>query len=221
MKKAMLAAALPFAVLTAKPSYAAQIVQSVNDFYFDLDTMKYFDKPAGRLKFVQITVDGSINRAVDVFTDDEPADIEFFGSGYVSYWLDPYGDITLDFPQKSSIGHFEPYEYGSGEIGFSDIRTITLKGKAKSWFVGTGSFDIGGLMMSDFDYQVLSGNPEIEDCYHCNWAGSGLTLVYNYDDKATTPLPEPISWALMLTGFGAIGAAMRRRPLALVGSQLG
>jgi hypothetical protein len=220
MKKALFAAALPLAVLTASPAYAAQIVQSVSDFYSDFDTMNYFDKSVGRLNFVRITVDGAINRAVDVFTDDEPADIKFFGSGYVSYWMDPYGDITLDFPEKSSVGHFGPYEQSSGGIGFSDIRTITLKGKAKSGFIGTGSFDIGGFMMSDFDYQVLSGNPDTEDCYHCNWAASDLTLVYDYDDKATTPLPEPISWALMLTGFGAIGAAMRRRPLALVGGQL-
>jgi len=215
MKKALFAAALPFAVFTANPSYAAQIVQGVNDFYFDFDTMDYFDQSLGRLKFVRITVDGEIHRAVDVFTNDEPADIEFFGSGYVSYWLDPYGDITLDFPERSSIGHFEPYENSSGGIGFSDIRTITLKGKAKSWFVGTGSFDIGGLMMSDFDYQVLSGNPDTDDCYHCNGASSGLTVVYDYEPNATTPLPEPASWALMLGGFGAVGYGLRRRRLAI------
>ena len=30
-------------------------------------------------------------------------------------------------------------------------------------------------------------------------------------DVATAAVPEPASWALMLTGFGAIGSAMRRR----------
>jgi len=45
------------------------------------------------------------------------------------------------------------------------------------------------------------------------------------DQGANRILASPSDWpsaalALMLTGFGAIGAAMRRRPLALVGSQV-
>lgn len=35
------------------------------------------------------------------------------------------------------------------------------------------------------------------------------------DDVALTAVPEPESWALMITGFGAIGAAMRARRGAL------
>ncbi len=32
----------------------------------------------------------------------------------------------------------------------------------------------------------------------------------------TAPVPEPASWALMIAGFGAIGMAARRKPLAAV-----
>ncbi|WP_294390116.1 PEPxxWA-CTERM sorting domain-containing protein [uncultured Sphingomonas sp.] len=33
-------------------------------------------------------------------------------------------------------------------------------------------------------------------------------------DEATAAIPEPAAWAMMLAGFGAIGAAMRRRQTA-------
>lgn len=37
------------------------------------------------------------------------------------------------------------------------------------------------------------------------------TFVSELTPTATAAVPEPATWALMLTGFGAVGAAMRRR----------
>ena len=40
------------------------------------------------------------------------------------------------------------------------------------------------------------------------------TITYNFETR-DGPVPEPASWAMMLAGFGAIGAAMRRRQVAV------
>jgi len=39
--------------------------------------------------------------------------------------------------------------------------------------------------------------------------GNGFASIELF--AATTPIPEPASWALMISGFGVVGAAMRRR----------
>ena len=36
------------------------------------------------------------------------------------------------------------------------------------------------------------------------------------DSTTTAAVPEPAAWALMLTGFGLVGATMRRRQAAVV-----
>ncbi|WP_293905584.1 PEPxxWA-CTERM sorting domain-containing protein [Phenylobacterium sp.] len=38
----------------------------------------------------------------------------------------------------------------------------------------------------------------------------------HFDYSNTPGVPEPASWALLILGFGLIGAAMRRRPVAVV-----
>jgi len=42
-----------------------------------------------------------------------------------------------------------------------------------------------------------------------NFAIGDFSITYNYRE-ATAAVPEPATWAMMLFGFGAIGAAMRR-----------
>ena len=50
-----------------------------------------------------------------------------------------------------------------------------------------------------------------------NFRGTGFSSVFGGGQQprpvgnVTTSVPEPASWALMLAGFGAIGAALRRR----------
>lgn len=52
----------------------------------------------------------------------------------------------------------------------------------------------------------------------CSWVDSpGYAFNTRFDvSAAPAPAPEPASWALMLGGFGAIGAAMRRRQRAAI-----
>ena len=55
---------------------------------------------------------------------------------------------------------------------------------------------------------------------HCDPAKKGLTVAANFDwDNDPTfgvgGVPEPASWALMIMGFGAAGATLRRRRILM------
>lgn len=62
-----------------------------------------------------------------------------------------------------------------------------------------------------------------EDGLMANWNGitwndapqsSGLQYIVEYNAPAVGGIPEPSTWAMMILGFGAAGAAMRRRRVA-------
>ena len=42
-------------------------------------------------------------------------------------------------------------------------------------------------------------------------ASSNAVLYYTSKPPVTSPVPEPATWAMMIAGFGLVGAAMRRR----------
>ena len=76
------------------------------------------------------------------------------------------------------------------------------KGKGgKTGFEGTGFFS---LTASDLDAVTL------------NIKGASSAVVY----AQRSAVPEPDTWAMLLVGFGALGAAMRRRGEATTGMRL-
>jgi hypothetical protein len=44
-----------------------------------------------------------------------------------------------------------------------------------------------------------------------NWASNGAEHAFYLDGARLAGIPEPAAWAMMLAGFGLVGAAMRRR----------
>ena len=47
---------------------------------------------------------------------------------------------------------------------------------------------------------------------HLNYSGSSNIAVYSTKDKPfDVPVPEPATWAMMIIGFGGVGAMVRRR----------
>jgi len=78
-------------------------------------------------------------------------------------------------------------------------------------FIGTGQVGFAYASTNGF---ALS-NPSVLNLLAS--VGGSATLTYNYElpPPPTNGVPEPTSWAMMLIGFGAMGAAMRRRRTSL------
>jgi hypothetical protein len=96
---------------------------------------------------------------------------------------------------------------------------------------------LNGAMVVDFDQLLVGvsyvamhfgngkGGPGNATAFYKIDAGSGIdkiNLVYNASSNAVLystgsggGVPEPATWAMMIAGFGLIGAAMRRRTMVL------
>lgn len=78
-------------------------------------------------------------------------------------------------------------------------------------FIGTGLVDFTFSSTKNFTINPGAGTLSL-----LAQIGGGATLTYNYSLPVVVPndpgsVPEPSSWALMLVGFGGMGAMMRRR----------
>jgi len=95
---------------------------------------------------------------------------------------------------------------GSG----SDSSTIT-SGFADFLGLGTVSFDFSST-------KSFSLTPASATLSLLASIGGAATISYGYDAATPPPVggvPEPASWAMMLLGFGAMGAMMRRRSTSI------
>jgi hypothetical protein len=109
------------------------------------------------------------------------------------------GSVSLGTIAGKTLINLAPIS-GSG----SDSATL-LSGFAP--YLGTGTVSFTFASTSSFSLSTPSVLSLIASI------GGAATLTYNYDLPAPPPdgVPEPASWGLMLLGFGAMGAAMRRR----------
>ena len=95
-----------------------------------------------------------------------------------------------------SIG-FDAFE----DINFSNVTlngtplTLVNTGPLSSAFTASELFSSGGI-----NTLIVSGT-----------SGAGATYSGTINYRLTGAVPEPATWALMILGFGAVGAAMRRR----------
>jgi len=101
----------------------------------------------------------------------------------------PY-DMTVPIPVWDDLIHPGSYFAFAPGGGFMPPRQISGLGpsgeRAKAWIVSFNSANVtfGGAPNTAIDYSVT-----------------------------VSAAPEPATWALMILGFGAVGAAMRRRPV--------
>lgn len=103
--------------------------------------------------------------------------------------------------------------YSGATLGLQPGTAFTFAGQpAKNLVTNTGGLLLGGQATdSDFAF-VLRNYPD--PSFRTVVGLSSETFAPRY--AATAPVPEPATWAMLLFGFGALGAGLRRRKVAAI-----
>jgi PEP-CTERM motif len=91
-------------------------------------------------------------------------------------------------------------------------------------FFGAGGVALGSFTGAQFTGPPANGNPALGERITFNFNGAAVQTVqfasttnsFEFDRVGTLAVPEPATWAMMLVGFGGIGAMIRRRRQVLV-----
>jgi hypothetical protein len=159
-------------------------------------------------------------------TTDVAAEVAFFAPGkYLGNQLAAYGKtITYDTGDASNDGvlYAALVLYGNGKAisighlppattGFSNF-TFNLSETGFSTY-GGGGYQLNNPVDQATFKSVLGDLTAI--AFHADWhTGSDYSTLDNVVLETAAPVggvPEPAAWALMLTGFGLTGVAVRRR----------
>jgi hypothetical protein len=122
-----------------------------------------------------------------------------------------YGPAVYEFnfdvnaPHQELFGDF--MHYGM----FATVEGATLSFKSGDAYPGYGGLNI----VLNFDHDLLGKLPVGEQPTSLSWfegsGGANGSQTFVGTDLQLLSVPEPSTWALMLSGFGMIGFATRRR----------
>ena len=116
--------------------------------------------------------------------------------GY-SYQQDMMFSLS-DSSGGSRLGVRPAYAAGTGSGTYSGARDL-LVGPTFDLFTGAD-----GLLRIEFSDEY----DDIRNGVDGRWQSGTITLTYN---PVTSAVPEPAAWAMMIAGFGIVGATLRRR----------
>lgn len=113
-----------------------------------------------------------------------------------------------------SFGATFAFSFALGSLDTYNTLTLTYEGGATATYIGgqiindmsfPSGDQISGQTNGVVTYRVASG-PRIVGATFESTANS-----FEFDNLSTGAVPEPATWAMMIGGFGLIGAAARRR----------
>jgi choice-of-anchor C domain-containing protein len=138
-----------------------------------------------------------------------------------TYWNHSDGARSLDLNgnQAGTIAQMIPTIAGKRYAVSFDISSNPDRSYAKSMLVGFGSqtpveVTFTGPISRPLQWRTVTLNfvanaPTTQLSFRSTTAGpSGMAL----DNVSANVVPEPATWAMMIAGFGVVGAMMRRRP---------
>lgn len=201
--RAMTALATVTALVVASPANAATIIQNFNVSSGGSFALQQFDGALGTLQSVDvlfnaITRRNVVNPAVgaggNIFTLHGFANLTSADAGAPA--LPSWSVNTTDAQSKFN----SPYELQAG--GPTQTTSITT-GLAS--FTGASTFNY--LLTAGID---ILGATAPYGATTRNDGSAAISVRYNFTEAAAA-VPEPSTWAMMLFGFGLIGAALRCR----------
>jgi hypothetical protein len=116
------------------------------------------------------------------------------------------GSITLDVTGLTP-GIYTATYYTEARAGYSPVDgLVTWNGAVVETFINSYPYAWQGGPSFPFRVGTTSGQLEFQTAFVPSTGDSDFGL----DDVTLTRVPEPAAWALMLVGFGGLGAILRR-----------
>jgi hypothetical protein len=205
----------------ASPSHAASLTKTYTNFVdymssnWDGPKISFFDSSLGKLTGVHIDYAGSVEQDIigNFYNDEtgEPVTPTLLYNISGTRYLGLNGSLlTVNYNQDGSW-QFVPHGIGTDAIWAEAFLFSTDIAQSELVnFVGVGTISPSGDWINRFTNKgAILGDGEVGG-YSRQEDGLAekLTITYTY---TTAAVPEPASWALMVGGFGAIGAALRQR----------
>jgi hypothetical protein len=224
----VLASALLMCLATA-PGNAASLTKTYNNEVgfmtgpWDAPGIDYFDASLGRLTGVRIDYSAFvIQEILGAYWDDITGD---FVDALLLYNVAGNRTIALN----GSVLSFDFNQNGSYLFDLADNQAMRANVRTDDFRF---SYNLSGAQISDFvgdgaitpETDLIYSYTLLDEIFPAGVVGAGdyseresafmetLTVTYTYVAAA---VPEPASWGLMVVGFGAVGAAMRRRRTVL------
>ena len=123
---------------------------------------------------------------------------QFSGNSFVGPLTFDLSDVVyFDYAFDGAIG--EDRSYDDPELEYGHYDSLNLRSEFGSFYIGSGDCHLGVDCGAIVDFRRP---PDAE-----YWWGSDE----NSSPLRVTAVPEPATWALLLLGFGTIGAAFRRK----------
>jgi len=237
MKK-FIAAAIAATALTSAVN-ATSIVQNINfdnrttDFTAS-STFNLFDSTLGTLNSVVITSAFGFTTTITVQnnasggSDGDAATLAYLQTGSSNsainaLLLSSFDTSTtsgfkygLKTDTKDADGNGQDYSVGAGQSVTLDAIAATNVGKTTTLTSGLSAFTGAAGSTADFIASTLTktslnntgGNTTATQSTNAN---ADFTITYNY----TSAVPEPMTWAMMIGGFGLVGYGLRRKGVSV------
>lgn len=157
------------------------------------------------------------------------------GSGHATVEALDGGMYALTMTPQDPAGNFSAIDFNVGVPTGATLRDVKAVGPVADWVSfhlvlsddsvwNSGPYELGGNNM----FLIFGNAGEVfKSITWRGWTDDDMLTAAQFHDvrqidlnPALAPVPEPTTWAMMIAGFGLVGAAMRRRKQTRPGAGL-